>query len=149
MVLKKGGRDKRLPIHFALEYDAPLKVVEYLLQHDNVNQSMLLELDGTKLGSSPLHLACATQVLNWKSPNWEVLEALLKQYSQMLFVKNNSGEVPLHSVCGDYDTWLLMPKLFSKLVMLLLKYDPEKKSLYERDKMVICPFIVLPGQSLI
>lgn len=80
-----------LPIHIACEHDAPVAVLNVLV---DAYPEGLVKTD--KAGNLPIHYACSLQ-----SP--ESAMSLLKACPESVTAKNKKGQTPLHLACSRYD----------------------------------------------
>ncbi|KAK1743013.1 ankyrin repeat domain-containing protein [Skeletonema marinoi] len=133
----------RLPLHHALEEDAPLGTIKLLVQAD---PATIQTPDSD--GSLPSHIACE----HHECP--DVIKYLLDLYTRTrsLLVADNRGNTPLHCACvgGRYDviemllTWYPNPAVCERNVdgdlpiQLLLDCDDQESADYSS-----CIFLLL------
>ena len=105
----------RLPIHLACDKNAPIQVIQYLLDSD-IQKISVPKTD--KWGDLPLHTACSRQ-------NPQVVKLLLDCDStkQTLLVKDNHDYLPLHMACR----YQAQPQV----IQWLLESDQDRTSLYQ------------------
>ena len=84
---EKDGRLRwrLLPLHAALIFDAPLKVVDALIRVFPLGATLKDDQ-----GMLPLHLACRNT-----PPNFEVMEELLTAHPAAVYVKDRKGRTPI------------------------------------------------------
>ena len=105
----------RLPIHLACDNNAPILVIQWLLEADTQKQSIL---QPDKWGDLPIHTACSRRDV-------DIVKLLLDSdvNKHTVLVKDNHGNLPLHMACR----YNAPPQV----IQLLLEADSSKKSLLE------------------
>ena len=84
---------KRLPIHLACEYSAPITIIQSLLDCDKSKQSILAK---DKWGDLPIHIACS------RGPDFvKVVKLLLDNdpSKQTISIKDCNDYMPIHMAC--------------------------------------------------
>jgi hypothetical protein len=109
----------QLPIHLACIYNAPLEVIQMLLENDSGKNTIHERC--FYWGSLPIHLACSA------GAPVEVIQLLLDSDDdkKTILEKNGIGQLPIHIAC-----WKNAPV---QVVQLLLASDMEKKTILEKD----------------
>ena len=103
--------ERLLPLHLACELNAPFELIATLL--DVYPEAALMREYGQ--GSTPLHLACTSPVLEARDvleienrsklkAQTRTLQLLLSYYPKSIEVVNNLGQLPIHLACaGNLD----------------------------------------------
>eukprot|EP00984_Skeletonema_dohrnii_P000227 scaffold70_cov124-Skeletonema_dohrnii-CCMP3373.AAC.8 len=89
-LVRTQDRNGRLPLHHALEEDAPLGAVKLLVQADPAT----IQTPDNR-GSLPSHIACE----HYDCPC--VIKYLVDLYTRSLLVADNRGNTPLHYACQE------------------------------------------------
>jgi len=155
-VLMTFDESKRLPIHLACDKNAPISILQSLLDADVDKQSIVVP---DKWGDLPLHTACSRH-------QTEVVKLLVDSDTskKTLYTKAENGSLPLHSALRyaapasvvmllleskESRSTLLEPGFYGQLplhvacrngahpdvVDLLLRYDDDKKTLLREDNV--------------
>jgi hypothetical protein len=108
-----------LPIHWACMFDAPLEVIQMLLDNDSGKKTILAK---DNEGWLPIHVAC------FYGTPLEVIQLLLDcdNNKKTIFEKDNPGRLPIHRACRGGAT--------VEVIRLLLDSDADKKMIFEKDK---------------
>ncbi|KAL9188909.1 hypothetical protein ACHAXT_011399 [Thalassiosira profunda] len=114
-VLMTYDESKRLPIHLACDKNAPLSILESLLEADINKQSITLP---DKWGDLPLHTACSRH-------QTEVVQLLVDsdRSGKTLFTKADNGSLPIHSAVRYGAP--------ASVVSLLLENKESRRTLHE------------------
>jgi ankyrin repeat protein len=82
---------QRLPIHLACDTNAPIDIIQWLLQQDTQKTSILQR---DKWGDLPIHTACSRKYT-------QLVQLLLEQDASKssLLTKDKQGASPLHMAC--------------------------------------------------
>lgn len=105
----------RLPIHLACDKNAPIQVIQQLLDSDPNKESILRK---DKWGDLPIHTACS------RKNYFEVVRLLLESDKQKktIYGKDLQGSIPLHYACRYGAT--------PDVIELLLEHDTERRTLF-------------------
>jgi hypothetical protein len=99
----------RLPIHLANDKNAPLHVIQWLLDQDVAKQSILVP---DKWGDLPIHTACS------RTHAYEVIKLLIEYdvHKATIHTPDHYGYLPLHYACRYHAP--------NEVITLLLDSDP-------------------------
>jgi hypothetical protein len=106
----------RLPIHLACDNNAPISIIQWLLNSDTEKTSILKP---DKWGDLPIHTACS------RSDFLEVIKLLLlcDVEKRTIHVRDVNGSLPIHMACRYNAS--------ADVIRLLLESDSQRSSLYE------------------
>jgi hypothetical protein len=118
-----------LPIHWACMYNAPLEVIQVLLDSD-ADKKSIFERDN--FGSLPIHKACESNA------PVEVIQLLLESDvdKKSIFVKTDFGKLPIHYACETNNAPV-------EVIQLLLEMTMTRKRYLRKTRMDNCPSIKL------
>jgi len=92
-IINNTSYSGRLPIHLACDTNAPIEIIQWLLEHDKTdNKRSILQRD--KWGDLPIHTACSRK-------DTSVVKLLLESDSdnKTIMIKDNDGALPIHMAC--------------------------------------------------
>jgi ankyrin repeat protein len=108
-----------LPIHCAFWRNAPLEVIQMLLDSDSDKKSIF---EKTDLGKLPIHFAC-----NHSNKSVEVIRLLLERddENKTILEKDCYGQLPIHCACSGGAT--------VEVIQLLLDSDDDKQTILVKN----------------
>jgi Ankyrin repeats (3 copies) len=135
---------KRLPLHLACAYGAPLGLILVLLRADPEGLSATDPRDGC----TPLHLCCAHQA------PLPLVRLLLERRQDSVQVGDRFGRLPLHAAVLAQAPYGIIEALVEEYPGTVLAKDTHGKSavdyamkLYEKNKHNCCVYELLVGLS--